>query len=79
MKQTDFEHLQALFEASETAGHALTAAMDKEVFAMMTRATDKRLAKLAAATEFAHTAYYAACDAYYAARSAYVAAYQELT
>lgn len=70
-KQTDLEHLETLFRASETAGNALTVAMDKEVFAMMNRASARKLDKLAAATEFAHNAYYDACAVYVAARREY--------
>jgi Tfp pilus tip-associated adhesin PilY1 len=76
MKQTDLKHLETLFEASETAGHALTAAMDAEVFAMMNRASARKLDKLAAATESAHNAYYDACAVY---NAYYAAARQERT
>jgi len=68
MKQTELEHLETLLGASEAAGNALTAAMDAEVFAMMNRASARKLDKLAAATEAAHNAYYAACAVYAAAR-----------
>ena len=71
MKQTDLEHLEALLRASEAAGKALSAAMDNEVFAMMSRASACRLDKLATATEAAHNAYYAAHNAYHVAWLAY--------
>jgi len=71
MKQTDLEHLETLLQASVAAGKALSIAMDAEVFAMMMRTNGSKLAKLAAATEAAHNAYYTAHDAYRAARAAY--------
>jgi hypothetical protein len=49
--------------------------MDAEVLAMMNRASTRKLDKLAAATESAHNAYYAACDAYYAACAVHDAYY----
>jgi len=71
MKQTDLEHLETLLKASEAASDALATAMDREVFAMMTRATNSKLAKLATATEAAHNAYHAAHAVYVAAHREY--------
>ena len=75
MKQTDLEHLETLLQASEAAGKALSAAMDAEVFAMMGRASARKLDKLATATEAAHNAYYSAHNAHHAAWLAYHAKY----